>query len=761
MHAEVGSMTRRILLLLALAGVALLGTAPTLVALLPSGWRLSAPNGPLAVTGTMPQGIALSPDGTQLAVVESGDNPPALRILATGDLSGVRTVALAGAFGKPVWQNADTVWVAGANADDVVAVDTTTGKIVTTLQLAKGAWPAAIALSPDATTIAVANDASANVVTIDLASGARAQYPVGDHPSDLAFSPDGTTLYVASRSQSTVHAIGLASGSNAAIHVGDHPAALALSPNGNRLFVAASDDDAIDVIDTAINARVGSIDMRLHGGRVHGNGALPNALRAVGDALYVTLGGANAVAMIRGGKIVAEVPTGWYPTGVDVGRNGSVYVSDGKGEGTHVNSQFNPFNRRSGGYVAALAVGSVRKMPPLVASAQDVALINAMPQWTAPPAAQTMVRPNGPIRHVIYVIKENRSYDQVLGDIRRANGDPSLVMFGNNVTPNQHAIARRFGIFDNSDTNAQVSADGHNWTDAAIADDYVERFWPPDYAGRRSTYDFQDGIGADVPHSGYLWDDAARAHITYRDYGEDIDPLGTEHPPLTTTFPGLRGHYDPQYVGWGLDYRDADRVAEWKREFEGFIRNGNLPQLEIVYLPNDHTKGTKAGAFTPQAYVAQNDLAVGTLVDVVSHSKYWGSTAIFVLEDDAQNGPDHVSDQRSTFYVASPYANGGVHHERYSTAAVLHTIEIILGLQPLSLYDDTAQPMYAAFSLTPHLQPYNAIRPKYDMNARNTRMAYGAALSARQNWAQPDQVDPTLLNTILERSILGHTVHPR
>jgi hypothetical protein len=343
----------------------------------------------------------------------------------------------------------------------------------------------------------------------------------------------------------------------------------------------------------------------------------------------------------------------------------------------------------------------------------------------------------------------------VLGDIPNANGDPHLVYYGSRVTPNQHAIARRFGIFDNAYVDAQVSANGHNWTDAAFANDYVERFWPPNYGGRRALYDFQQGNSPDVPHNGYLWDAAKRANITYRDYGEDVDePDNSPVKMVLNTFPGLTGHFDPRYIGWDLSYMDTDRLAEWQREFDGFEAHGDLPKLEIVYLPNDHTAGTHPGMRTPSAYVAMNDWAVGRLVERVSHSKDWRSTATFVLEDDAQDGPDHVSDQRSTFYIASPYARGGVQHAQYSTAGFVHTIELLLGLQPLSIYDATARPLYDAFTTVPgNAAFYHALQPAVSMNELNTKTAYGAARSARMDFSRPDRADPRVLNDILAHAV--------
>jgi DNA-binding beta-propeller fold protein YncE len=747
-------MIRSIAIVLALAAsCAVAVVAATGGAILPSGWHLSPPAGPVAVTGTMPQGIALSPDGTRLAVVESGVNPAALRILHAPDLALERVVPLKGAFGKPVWQDATTVWVAGAATDSIVAVDASTGDVKNTIAIGNGTWPAAIALSPDGTLLAIADDGTGNATLVDVKGGAVGKsFDAGSHPSDIVFSRDGAKLYAASRAESVVRVIRVSDGTTTKIAVGKHPSALALAHDGATIYAATGDDDAVDTIDTATDAKTGTIDVAMHDARVNGTGTLPNALVEEAGFLFVSLGGANAVAVAYKGRVLAEFPTGWYPTGVAVDMNSrEVYVSNGKGEGMPANPGFDPRKADSGGYVGSITVGSVRAfvLPEHDSATRltDEPLANAMPHWTVPHTAQTVIRPHGPIRHVIYVIKENRSYDQVLGDVGGADGAPSLVWFGRAITPNQHALAKRFGVFDNAYANSQVSADGHNWTDAAIANDYTERFWPVSYGDRRKLYDYQNGAGAHVPHNGYIWDAAARARIGYRDYGEDITspPRGDG----STDHPGLQGHFDAKYAGWNLGYSDLDRYAEWNREFQGFVRNGDLPALEIVYLPNDHTSGTAPGKPTPQAYVAINDLAVGKLVDTVSHSSYWKSTAIFVLEDDAQNGPDHVSDQRSTFYIASPYARGGVQHAHYSTAAFIHTIELILGLPPLSLYDTTALPLYAAFGTSADVRPYAALTPSTDLRAINAKTAYGATQSARMNWREPDAVDATALNDIL------------
>ena len=718
--------------------------------LLPTGWRLSPPQGLWVATSTMPQGIALSPDGSRLAVLDSGYQKPMLQILNAANLRTVARIPLPGGFGRPIWLDANHLLIAGGTSDAALIVNARTGA-VRALAARKGSWPAAIAFSRTSKRIALAEDGS-GTVQIGSRDGFAHAAPisVGAHPSDVAFSPDGRTLYAAVRQPSSVVVVNAATARvTARVALESHPSALALSPDGSLLYVAESDADAVAVLDTHARRVARQIAAGLHAGRAHGWGASPNALALHEGDLFVSLGAENAVARIAGNRVVERIPAGWYPSAVTVAANGTLFVADGKGEGAPANPRYRSWTHGTG-YVAFSTVGSVRRIARaqyVRASRETRAVIaDAMPRWTPPPGTQTVLRANGPIEHVFYVIKENRSYDQVLGDLARGNNDLQLVMYGERITPNQHALARRFGIFDNTDADSQVSADGHNWTDAAFANDYVERFWPVNYAHRRALYDMQDGRAPDVPHSGYLWDAAHRAGVTFRDYGEDAQSSFSS----IGHFPGLRGYTDPHYMGWDLSYSDLDRYAEWLREFKGFVEHHDLPQFEIVYLPNDHTWGTKPGAPTPDAYVATNDWAVGQLVDTISHSPYWDSSAIFIVEDDAQNGPDHVSDQRTPFYVASPYAIAGVHHDHYSTAGIVRSMELILGLPPLSIYDATARPLYAAFATARvNAAPFTAVKPAVDLKAKNAANAYGARRSSAMNFAQPDAADPAVLNDIL------------
>ncbi|MDP9110059.1 MAG: hypothetical protein M3M96_00285, partial [Candidatus Eremiobacteraeota bacterium] len=607
------------LLAVCAATVAAAGSTVTL----PSGWRIDAPQGAVTETGTMPQGLALSPDGTRVAVVESGVNPPALHIFASNDLHSLSTIALKGAFGKPVWLDAENVLVAGGNTDALLEVNVSTGG-VTQAPLAQRAWPAAVAVSSQGM-VATSNDDGSVTLGTGPALRNPITIPLAPHPGDLLFSTDGKELYVAMRGASNVDVVDTATHSIAHMATGLHPSALALSADGARLYVAAADDDAVGIFDTRSRMRIANVGVGFRAARVRGSGASPNALALdARGALFVSCGALNSIAVIPAGGVTvsaARIPAGWYPTGVAIGSDGTLFVSDGKGEGSRPNPEFDPRKRNSPGYIAATNYGSLRRIDVRseFRNRGNDPIANVWPRWTAPLNRATVLRAHGPISHVIYIIKENRSYDQVLGDMPGANGRPSLVWFGRAITPNQHAIAARFGLLDNAFANAQVSADGHNWTDAAFANDYVERYWPPNYGGRRS-WDFASGKAPLNPHNGFLWDAALRAHVTFRDYGEEtITPkaVGQE---VTTDFRGLSGHLDSKYRGWDLAYSDTLRYAEWRREFDSYVVTRTLPSLEIMALPNDHTAGTAPGLPTPEAYVAINDWAVGKIVDAVSHS---------------------------------------------------------------------------------------------------------------------------------------------
>jgi DNA-binding beta-propeller fold protein YncE len=708
------------------------------VTILPNGWLLNAPSGPVVQTGTMPQGAALSRNGATLAVVESGFNPPALALYSTRNLQLIRRFALSGAFGRPVW-TARGILVAGANADAVFDIDPQRGAVAK-IALPKNSYPVGVAASRGLVAVATNGDGSLRIAPL---SGLRTAHPIpiGPRLGNLAFSADGTRVFAVVRSGSYVASVDTRTGAVQRIATDLHPSDVLVA--GNKLYVAQADADTVGVYDISSGARLADVFV---GTMAHSIGSSPNALAAGGGAIFVSLGAANEVVVLRGDRVVARLPAGWYPTAA-VPLGNELFIVDGKGEGATANPDFDVMSRSYHDYVAAIEYGSIRELALSGAAAPNP---QGAQGGTAPPA-QTIVRAGGPIRHVFFILKENRTYDQILGDMPEGNGDAKLVWFGARVTPNQHAIAQRFGLFDNFYASGEVSDPGHNWADGAFANDYVERTWPPVYGRRNNHDDVIAGVGAGVPAEGYIWDAAQRAGVSFRDYGEMALMEATEGH-VAATAPSLGNRFDPHYVGWNLDYGDLDRYKEWKREFDEFVATGSVPQLEYMWLPNDHTAGTRPGSLTPAAYIATNDYAVGLIVSAISHSKIWPSSAIFITEDDAQDGADHVSDQRTTFYLVSPYARGGAIHDHYSTVSILRTMELLLGLKPLSNYDSTAVPLYDAFTSTANLAPFDVIEPKVDLTARNSKVAYGARLSERLDFSRPDANPPGVLTDILAHS---------
>ncbi len=375
-------------------------------------------------------------------------------------------------------------------------------------------------------------------------------------------------------------------------------------------------------------------------------------------------------------------------------------------------------------------------------------------------AIPTKVGDPSPIKHVLYVIKENRTYDQIFGDVAKGNGDPALVMFGAQVTPNHHKLADEFVLLDNLYCNGHVSADGHPWSTMAYNTDYIARNWALTYSRREGVELDDDGDLAKAP-SGFLWDACARAHLSYRSYGEFGRRVSQPDGKLVmeAMVPGLVGHISPDF---GVArpgtrrVRDTDNADTFLREFREYEKNGDLPRFMVMSLGEDHTTGTSPGTFTPAACVASNDLALGRIIDAVSHSKFWPETAIFVIEDDAQNGPDHVDAHRTVGLVVSPYTKR--HHldsTQYQTVSMIRTIELILGLPPLSQYDAAASPMFASFTAAADATPYVHVPAKVDLNAVNTATAYGAERSSKMDFSEYDKVDDFALNEILWRSIKG------
>jgi YVTN family beta-propeller protein len=608
----------------------------------------------------------------------------------------------------------------------------------------------------------------------------------GVHPYTCLPDPDGKRLYVSLWSDAAVAVVDLEKNEVVKrVPTASHPTEMAFDPKTKGLYVACANSTQVTVIDTKDYDVEQTINCALYPSAPSGN--TPNSLTLIPDAQILLVANADAnnlsvfnVADKDKAVPLGFIPVGWYPTSVRHNPvDGRLYVANGKGITSKPN-RYGPSPVRPGNnleYIGGLFKGtvSVIDMPkpaalanftkqayacsplPKEASAamEDVPADNPIPKKLGDPS---------PIKHVIYIIKENRTYDQMLGDMKEGNGDPTLCLFPQPVTPNHHKLASEFVLLDNFYVDGEVSANGHEWSMGAYATDFVEKYWPLSYRGsprKRFGYPSEGNFDyAARPSGGYIWDRCAEAKVSYRSYGEWIEngkrKADKTYEDGKAKVKALEGHFDPKYVGFELDYPDVKRAERFISELHRYETEGGFPQLSIVRLPNDHTSGTKFGAKTPIAAVADNDLGLGMVVEAVSQSKFWKETAIFVLEDDAQNGPDHIDAHRSPCLVISPYTKRKVvDSTMYSTSSLLHTIELILGLQPMSQFDLAARPMYASFTGKPDFTPYAHEMPKTDLDKVNVAGAWGADWSNKANLAKEDQEDDQKFNEVIWKAVKG------
>jgi YVTN family beta-propeller protein len=611
---------------------------------------------------------------------------------------------------------------------------------------------------------------------------------LGGRPYDIVLARNGSRLYVSDWAGRTVLAIDPGDLRVVAkISVGEHPNQIAPHPQDDRLFVACASSSHVAVIDTTRGIVTETISTALFPKAPEGSTPDALAVSPDGKKLYVANADNNCVAVIDIGapnrsQVQGFIPTGWYPTAVAVTPDGKqLLLGVGKGNQTRANprSPSEPPEdankdrpRRGYPYIGTTLSGALSIVPVpdearLAAYTETVyrncpysdKLLTGAPH-PVKTAIPTKLGDPSPIKHVIYIIKENRTYDQVFGDIGRGNCDPSLVMFGQEVTPNHHKLANEFVLLDNLYCNGHVSADGHPWSTMAYNTDYIGRNWALTYSGREGVEDDDEGDLQKAP-SGYLWDACARNNLTYRSYGEYgrrvSQPDGSFK--MEGHVPGLVGHMSPTFgipKGAGEKVRDTDNVETFLTEFREFERNNNLPGFVVMSLGEDHTTGTRPDGFTPQACVASNDLALGRMVEAISRSKYWPQIAIFVIEDDAQNGPDHVDAHRTVGLVISPYVKRkSLDSTQYTTVSMVRTIELILGLAPLSQFDAAARPMFASFTDKADPAPYTAESARIDVNVKNGPLAYGAERSSRMDFSEYDRIDDFELNEILWRAVKG------
>lgn len=773
------------------------GPQPDGTGVTPNHWTLT-PAGLQVEVGDRPMGMTATPDGRYLVISNNGQGVQSLVLFDTWSHKVAHVTPYRSPealfLGVVVTPDGKRVYASAGGNNKIRVYDFVGGTLIERLPIVLSdpkarVFPGGLAIAADGATLYVALNLENEVAVIDTATGQRrpdVKLPrpegadeIGPLPYALAFA--GPKLYVSEWNGGGVSVIDTAVGTVVTrIPTGGHASGLAVSSDGARLFVANALDDTVSVIDTSTDTVAATVDLSPYPRAPMGS--LPNAvaLSPDGKTLYVANGGNNDVAVVDTGSYAIRglIPTAWFPSALMVSRDGRfLYVTNMKGLGAGPNPRGpNPeASTPPQQYIGSMARGtlSVIDVPDGETLARYTAQVvrnngfdetrktlTLPPQKTAARAVPRRVGDPSLIRHVIYVIKENRTYDQVLGDLRQGDGDPTLVLFGRDVTPNHHALAETFVLFDNCYADAEVSADGHEWSTAAVSTDYTQKLWPANYSARNRGFDFHGGSSAPAPVAGYLWEQAAQRRLSYRLYGEFFE-FGSK-PPAVKPAPfakGLNGHLSPTYAGYDLSVTDQTRVDAWQAEFEDFVRRGTVPQLMILSLPNDHTAATRPNYPTPKAMVADNDLALGRIVEVVSRSPVWKEAAVFVIEDDAQDGPDHVDAHRTVCLVASPYARRRfVDHTMYSTVSMLRTIELILGLAPMSQFDAAATPMVAAFADTPSVTAYSALRPKQSRGERNTRYAYRARDSQALALEHADEADVRTLNAILWHAIKGSHV---
>jgi DNA-binding beta-propeller fold protein YncE len=724
----------------------------------------------------------------------------------------------------------DKLLVANNLSDNVVLLDVATGKSLQAFDLSSSdlvpsLFPYTVIATRDGRRAWCSLWNTSQVAELDLTSGKvtgwinlkQPQDPLapGSHPSALLLSPDEKTLYVALSNIDQVAEVSTADGtafaflsttSAAQKFSGTYPTALAESSDGKLLFAATSSLDAVAVFETAQSP--GS------------NSQSPQAA-------------------------LGFIPTDWYPSALAV-YGGDLLIASGKGQGAGPNKIMGKTvyetKHKEHPYVPTLLRGSIARLEIASTMKQLSQLTQTVERdnlFHSDPGEIRFAGGQNPIKHVIYVLKENRTYDQILGDLKVGNGDSSLNMYGEDITPNEHKLALQFGVLDNFYDSGEVSGDGHVWSTAAITSDYNEKTWQIAYRGKERTYDFQGQVAeefpldhnqpdVDDPATGFLWDNLARNHVSFRDYGEFVNadwcnvkikaaspkegtPSGQEAicprtevnrgdtlPPnvgnphagpspwpwAVPLFSGvkptkavLRDHFDPLYPDFNTDYPDQLRADEFLNEFSAYVRARDahegpefeLPSFVLLYLPDDHTGGTRADRARPAANVADNDLALGRVVDAVSHSAYWDDTAIFVLEDDAQDGADHVDAHRSIAFVISKYspgsiANPNVEHRFYTTVNVVHTMEVLLGLPPMNQNDAYAPVMSGLFTGSGDQPAYNADFRNLKnglLYETNRHQAPGSKISSRMDFSRPDAAGAARLNRVLWQDQKGSAPMPK
>jgi YVTN family beta-propeller protein len=756
--------------------------------MLPSGWSLS-PVGRSLPLGDFPMNMAVSKSGKLLAVVNNGQGKHSLQLINTKTEKILHNLTLPCAWlGLAFSKDEKSLFVSGGNKNQVYryTIENQQLNLKDTFEIGKP-FEEKISLTglcvDDARgLIYVVSKENNSLYGLSLLTKKIIfQEKLAAEAYTCALTPDGKKLLITlwgarkltifdPETRKTIQQI----------NVGDNPNDLTISRNGKFAYVANADDNSVSVVDIATGKVLETLVASLFPDAPTGSTTNSVALSKNGKTLYVANADNNCLAVFdvsKPGQSASKgfVPVGWYPTTVRVvGKK--IFVANGKG--------FSSFPNPNGPQPTSVTertayqkgdTSTINKIQYIGSLMQGTLSIINVPKEPEMRLFSTLVYENSPytkareklaegekgnpipqkigdkspIKYVFYIIKENRTYDQVLGDMPEGNGDASLCLFPEKITPNQHKLAREFVLLDNFYVAAEVSADGHNWSLAAYANDFTEKTWIQSYGDRGGDYVFEGQVEIAHPKGGFIWDHCQRAGVSYRTYGEFAD----DYKP---NIPVLKDHFCPYYTSWDTEVRDTMRVSQWKRDFDSLYLAKSVPQISTLRIINDHTSGLHKGSLTPYAQVADNDYAVGLFVEYLSNSPIWKESVVFILEDDAQNGADHIDAHRSIAFIASPYTKRHFKDTtQYTTNSMLRTLELIVGLPPMSQHDAAATPMWRCFTSQPDFSPYKALVPDVNLDERNVSMSPLAKQFEYFDFAGEDRVPDLLFNQLLWKALKG------
>ncbi len=756
--------------------------------LLPNGWSLT-PAGKTLKLGDLPLNIAISPSEKLAAVTNNGQSDQSIQLI---DIENEKVIDSAGIgkswLGLAFSANGKYLYASGGNDNIILRYSVTENHLSLhdTIIIGKP-WPekisiAGIALDDSKNRLYAVTKENNSLYVVDTKSKKIIwKYALGGEGYTCILSPDRKTLYISCWGCDKVILFDTkVLKIKGSINVGDNPNDMCITSDGHYLFVANSNDNSVSIIDARKNKVIETLNTALYPDSPTGSTTNSLALGKDEKTLYIANADNNSLSVFdvsTPGSCRSKgfIPTGWYPTCVRIAGN-KILVSNGKGLSSMANPHGpNPYNEneqvvyQEGGVSRTMKVqyiGGLFKGTLSIINTPDRNTLASYSQAVysnTPYSKKTEITTEGeagnpvpmrvgdssPIRYIFYVIKENRTYDQVLGDMPEGNGDPGLVLFGEKITPNQHAIAREFVLLDNLFVNGEVSADGHSWTMGAYATDYLEKNWPTSYGGRGGSYPGEGAREIANNKNGFLWDNCKRKGISYRTYGEFIGDNGP-------SIPVLKDHFCKSFSLWDQSVRDTVRFSQWRRDFDSLLAADALPQLNTVRFINDHTEGLSLGRPTPIVHVADNDLAVGMFVDYISHSPVWNQSLILIIEDDAQSGPDHVDAHRSTAYIAGGYVKKGfVDHTAYTTSSLLRTIELILGLPPMTQYDAAAVPLWRSMNTTGDHPPFVKRPCQIDLDEKNTAENIWQKKSEKFDFSREDMVNDAEFNEVIWKAVKG------